>query len=164
MKIDLTAIKIRKIGQDEVELLTKYRMAYLTELQGEQSPEYQEKLSEELTLYFKEALAENRFFAYMAELKGEILSFGAMVIKKIPGDFNQSSYLEGDILNMYTIPNVRSNGISAMILQQLIDEARNRGISKISLHTTKAGEKLYRKFGFSEPVYPVLELITAGGK
>jgi len=163
MKIDLTAIKIRKIGQDEVELLTKYRMAYLTELQGEQSPEYQEKLSEELTLYFKEALAENRFFAYMAELKGEILSFGAMVIKKIPGDFNQSSYLEGDILNMYTIPNVRSNGISAMILRQLIDEAQNRGISKISLHTTKAGEKLYRKFGFSEPVYPVLELSPARG-
>ncbi|MBP1671349.1 MAG: Acetyltransferase, partial [Bacteroidetes bacterium] len=123
-------------------------------------PEYQKKLSEELTLFFKEALAEKRFFAYMAELKGEILSFGAMVIKKIPGDFNQSSYLEGDILNMYTIPNVRSNGISAMILQHLIDEARNRGISKISLHTTKAGEKLYRKFGFSEPTYPVLELIT----
>lgn len=37
-------------------------------------------------------------------------------------------------------------------------EAKNRGISKISLHTTKAGEKLYRKFGFKEPVYPVLEL------
>jgi len=40
----------------------------------------------------------------------------------------------------------------------LLAEARERGISKVSLHTTKDGEKLYRKFGFSEPVYPVLEL------
>ncbi len=158
MKIDLTALEIKEIGPEEVELLTRYRMAYLTELQGEQSAEYQKKLSEDLSLYFKEALAEKRFFAYMAVFQGEILSFGAMVIKKIPGDFNQSLYLEGDILNMYTIPQARRQGISAIILKQLIDEAHKRGISKISLHTTKDGEKLYRKYGFSEPVYPVLEL------
>jgi GNAT superfamily N-acetyltransferase len=59
---------------------------------------------------------------------------------------------------MFTVPFARRKGISAMILQQLINEAKNRGISKISLHTSKDGEKLYRKFGFSEPVYPVLEL------
>lgn len=158
MQIDLSNIKIREIGLNEVELLTSYRMAYLAEMQGERSEEYQQKLSKELNDYFVEALNENRFFAYLAELKGEILSFGAMVIKKIPGDFNQSSYLEGDILNMFTIPVARRNGISAMILQQLINEARNRGITKISLHTSKDGEKLYRKFGFDDPVYPVLEL------
>jgi GNAT superfamily N-acetyltransferase len=158
MQIDLSNIQIREIGTSEVETLTTYRMAYLTELQGEQSEEYQLKLRQELNDYFTQALTEKRFFAYLAELKGEILSFGAMVIKKIPGDFNQSSYLEGDILNMFTVPFARRKGISAMILQQLINEAKNRGISKISLHTSKDGEKLYRKFGFSEPVYPVLEL------
>ena len=158
MQIDLSKIQIREIGTSEVELLTTYRMAYLTEMQGEQSEEYQLKLQKELTDYFTQALAENRFFAYLAELKGEILSFGGMVIKKIPGDFSQSSYLEGDILNMFTVPFARRKGISAMILQQLINEAKNRGISKISLHTSKDGEKLYRKFGFCEPVYPVLEL------
>jgi GNAT superfamily N-acetyltransferase len=158
MQIDLSNVQIREIGTSEVETLTTYRMAYLTELQGEQSEEYQLKLRQELNDYFTQALTEKRFFAYLAELKGEILSFGAMVIKKIPGDFNQSSYLEGDILNMFTVPFARRKGISAMILQQLINEAKNRGISKISLHTSKDGEKLYRKFGFSEPVYPVLEL------
>lgn len=158
MQIDLSNIQIREIGTSEVETLTTYRLAYLTELQGEQSEEYQLKLRKELNDYFTQALAEKRFFAYLAELKGEILSFGAMVIKKIPGDFNQSSYLEGDILNMYTVPFARRKGISALILQQLINEARNRGISKVSLHTSKDGEKLYRKFGFNDPVYPVLEL------
>ena len=47
---------------DEVDLLTTYRMAYLTELQGEQSDEYQQKLQIELNQYFTQALAENRFF------------------------------------------------------------------------------------------------------
>jgi GNAT superfamily N-acetyltransferase len=153
-------MKISLIGKDQVELLTRYRMAYLTELQGERPAEYQQKLSEELNRFFKEAMDEDRFFAFMAELDGEIVSFGGMVIKKIPGDFNQSMYLEGDILNMYTIPSARRKGISALILEQLIAEAKRRGISKISLHTTKDGEKLYRKFGFEEPHYPVLELLA----
>lgn len=158
MQINLSRINIRGIGSDEVELLTDYRMAYLTEMQGERSEEYREKLKNELIQYFAEALTEKRVFAFLAEQDKEILSFGAMVIKKIPGDFNQSSYLEGDILNMYTVPFARRKGISALILQQLLNEALRRGISKVSLHTSKDGEKMYRKFGFSEPIYPVLEI------
>ena len=158
MQIDLSRIQIREIGTSEVELLTTYRMAYLEEMQGKQSEEYQQKLKEELTQYFIQSLSEGRFFAYLAEQDGIMLSFGAMILKKIPGDFNQSSYLEGDILNMYTIPSARRKGISAMILEQLLIEARWRGVSKVALHTSKDGEKLYRKFGFAEPVYPVLEL------
>lgn len=158
MQIDLSKIRVREITAREVDLLTTYRLAYLTEMQGERNEEYQQKLKSDLNRYFSEALAEDRFFAFLAEQEGEILSFGAMVIKKIPGDFNQSSYLEGDILNMYTVPFVRRKGISAMILQELVNEAHNRGISKISLHTSQEGEKLYRKFGFAEPIFPVLEL------
>jgi len=158
MQIDLSNIKVREIGVDEVELLTTYRMAYLTEMQGERSEEYQIGLKNELNHYFREALAEHRFFAFLAQQGHEILSFGAMVLKKIPGDFNQSMYLEGDILNMYTVPFARRKGISSLILQELLNEARIRGISKVALHTSRDGEKLYRKFGFNEPVYPVLEL------
>jgi GNAT superfamily N-acetyltransferase len=158
MQINLTKIKIREIGSNDINLLTTYRIAYLTEIQGEKSEEYQQQLKNELNRYFTEALAENSFFAFLAELNGEIISLGAMVIKKIPGDFDQLSYLEGDILNMYTIPFARRKGVSAMILEQLLAEARNRGISKVSLRTSEEGEKLYRKFGFSEPFYPVLEM------
>lgn len=158
MHIDLSRITIREISANEVELLTTYRMAYLTEMQGERDEDYQQMLKSELNQYFSDALAEKRFFAFLAELNGEILSFGAMVLKKIPGDFNQSSYLEGDILNMYTVPFARRKGISAIILQHLLNEAMRREVSKVSLHTSKDGEKLYRKFGFAEPLYPVLEL------
>jgi GNAT superfamily N-acetyltransferase len=151
-------ITLEKIAPEQIELLTKYRLEYLAEMQGELSPEYKAELEKGLNEYFREVMQGERFFAYMA-LQGEkIVSFGAMVIKKIPGDANKPVYTEGDILNMYTVPEERRKGYSAVILQRLIDEARHRGISKISLHTSKDGEKLYRKFGFNEPHYPVLEL------
>lgn len=158
MQIDLPRIEIRKIEAGEIEHLINYRLAYLTEMQGERSENYQGNLKNELHRYFTEAMAEERFFAFLAELNGEFLSFGAMVLQQIPGDFNQPSYLEGDILNMYTVPFARRKGISALILKKLLEEAQERGVSKVSLHTSKDGEKLYRKFGFSGPAYPVLEL------
>ncbi|MDP3398428.1 MAG: GNAT family N-acetyltransferase [Bacteroidales bacterium] len=151
-------LTLQKIQIEQIELLTKYRIEYLEEMQGELSPEYKAELEKGLNEYFREALEGERFFAYMALLEEKVVSFGAMVIKKIPGDANKPLYLEGDILNMYTLPEERRKGYSAVILQELIDEAGRRGISKISLHTSKDGEKLYRKFGFIEPHYPVLEL------
>ena len=154
----MSNLTLQKIGIEQIELLTKYRLEYLTEMQGKLDPEYKAELEKGLNDYFREAMEDDRFFAFMA-LQGEkVVSFGAMVIKKIPGDANKPLYLEGDILNMYTLPEERRKGYSAIILQELIGEAKRRGISKISLHTSKDGEKLYRKFGFNEPHYPVLEL------
>ena len=161
-------MNIKPVGIENVSLLVKYRMAYLAELKGNATSAQDSATEQGLYLYFKEAIEQEQVFAFMAVLEGkgeaeavleaEVVSFGAMVVKKIPGDFDQPVYLEGDILNMYTLPAHRKKGISTLILKRLIEEAKKRGISKIALHTTKAGEKLYRKEGFQEPIYPVLEL------
>jgi len=42
-------------------------------------------------------------------------------------------------------------------LENLLSEAKSMGITKVALHTSKDGEKLDRKYQFSEPVYPYLE-------
>ena len=151
-------ITVRSVKKEDVDTLVKYRLEYLTELLGDAPAESKETLRKELTEFFTEAFNQGLIFAYVAEEPGNILGFGVMVLKKIPGDFSQSVYLEGDILNMYTLPFARNRGVSSLILKSLIKEAAERGVNKISLHTTKAGEKVYRKFGFDNPIYPVLEL------
>ena len=104
-------------------------------------------------------MQEGRFFALQAELDGKVVSYGGMILKKIPGDFNSPTYQECDILNMYTLPGYRRKGISSKILEQLLLEAKSMGISKVALHCSKDGEPLYRKYGFSDPLYPYLELV-----
>jgi GNAT superfamily N-acetyltransferase len=128
-------------------------------MQGERSPEYMQNLERELTEYFREHIQAGSFFALVAESEGLILGYGAMVLRSVPGDLNKSSYLEGDILNMYTLPFARQQGVGRLILEALIDKARLMGLSKIGLHTSKDGEHLYRSFGFNEPVFPYLELV-----
>lgn len=161
MDIDLSKLVVKKVGEADISIMTEHRIDYLSQLQGERSSEYKLTLKKELDEYFRKSMHDGSFFALMAVYEEKALAFGGMVIKKIPGDFNRASYLEGDILNMYTIPEARRKGISSLILKELLNEAKRMGITKVALHTSKDGEKLYRKFGFEEPVYPVLEMVIA---
>jgi GNAT superfamily N-acetyltransferase len=155
-KADIT---VRLAGNGDIPAMTAHRLAYLTEMQGERPPGYMEKLKHELEAFFHDHMEAGDFFALVAESGGRIMGYGAMVLKSIPGDLNRPSYLEGDILNMYTLPDARRQGVGTVILEKLLERARFLGLTKVGLHTSKDGEHLYRSFGFSEPAYPYLELI-----
>lgn len=52
------------------------------------------------------------------------------------------------IMNMYTKPLYRRNGIAKRTLALLVEDAKKRGITSISLEATEIGRPLYEKFGF----------------
>ena len=156
--IDKEKIIIRRVTNDDLPGMTAARLDYLREMQGDRPAAYLKELQLSLHLFFIQTIAEGSFFALLAEYEGKVLSYGGMILKKIPGDLNQSSYLEGDILNMYTLPDYRRKGISSLILENLLAEAEKIGVCKVALHCSKDGEPLYRKYGFSDPAYPYLEL------
>ena len=150
---------IRRVDFEDIGGMTVARIDYLTEMQGERPSVYKLELQQELQSFFQQSMLEDTLFAFLAEINGRAISWGVMILKKIPGDFNRSSYLEGDILNMYTLPDFRRKGISSRILEALLSEAKVLGVSKVALHCSKDGEPLYRKYGFTDPFYPYLELI-----
>lgn len=152
-------IKIRQVVEADIETMISYRIDYLQEIQGERTAEFIAVLRHELITFFKNGIADGSVISLIAEYEQTPVSYGTLVLHKVPGDFNKSTYLEGDVMNMYTVPNARRQGISAMILDGLINKAKSLGVSKISLHTTQAGEKLYRNAGFNDPLYPYLEKI-----
>jgi ribosomal protein S18 acetylase RimI-like enzyme len=162
MEIDLNNVVIRHVREPDIEAMTSHRIAYLIEMQGERDETYLQLLKNQLEAYFRKSIASGTLFALVATLEEQILGYGAMVLRNIPGDLNKASYIEGDILNMYTLPYARRQGIGTLILKQLLANASSMGLSKVALHTSEDGEKLYRSFGFSEPVYPYLELILYG--
>jgi len=158
MDIEISKIKIRKVEEADISSMVQYRINYLTEMQGEKDKTFIEELKIEMSAFFHRSILNGSFICLVAQFEGNILAYGGMVLREIPGDFNKSSYFEGDILNMYTIPTFRRKGISTLILKQLLNEAKSMGVTKIALHTSKDGEKLYRSLGFNEPLFPYLEL------
>ncbi|MCI9422369.1 MAG: GNAT family N-acetyltransferase [Dorea sp.] len=51
-------------------------------------------------------------------------------------------------MNMYTKPEYRRKGIAIKILDILVKESNNKGITAISLEATDMGRPLYEKYGF----------------
>ncbi|HII94841.1 MAG TPA: GNAT family N-acetyltransferase, partial [Candidatus Methanofastidiosum sp.] len=56
------------------------------------------------------------------------------------------------------VPKARRNGISTELIKKLIEEAKILGIEILNLHATKDGIQMYRRFGFTDPIDPEIEL------
>lgn len=54
----------------------------------------------------------------------------------------------GHIMNVYTRQEYRRQGIARRMVSAIIDEARQRGVTHISLDATESGKPLYRALGF----------------
>lgn len=54
------------------------------------------------------------------------------------------------LMNVYTNQSYRRQGIARKMIQLLIDEAKERGCTEISLDATEAGRPLYESIGFRE--------------
>ena len=52
-------------------------------------------------------------------------------------------------MNVYTKKAYRRQGIAARMAELLIQEARDRGVTEISLDATLSGRPLYEKLGFA---------------
>lgn len=56
----------------------------------------------------------------------------------------------GYLMNIYTIPEVRSEGIGRRIVEYLINDAKERGTEKIFLESSGVAKKLYHEIGFAD--------------
>ena len=52
------------------------------------------------------------------------------------------------LMNVYTAPGYRRQGIARQLVTRLMEEAEARGVTEISLDATEAGRPLYEALGF----------------
>ena len=54
------------------------------------------------------------------------------------------------LMNIYTAPEHRKQGIATRIVMLLIEDAKGRGVGSIMLEATEMGAPLYRRLGFAD--------------
>ncbi len=70
-------------------------------------------------------------------------------IKMMP-TLSHPSGQRAHLMNVYTKSGYRRQGIALHMLKILIDEAKQKGITEISLDATEQGKPLYKKYKFVE--------------
>ena len=102
----------------------------------------------ELDAFFRKWLVSKDFLQLIAEENGKLLSTAAIVYYDLPPSFTNKIGVRGYVTNVYTAPEHRRKGLSKMLLEKLLEDARSRGIKKIWLGASKLGRPLYEKLGF----------------
>ena len=64
--------------------------------------------------------------------------------------FSHPSGKRAHLMNVYTDPARRREGIAFQMVSKLIEDAWSRGVTEISLDATESGRPLYQKLGFHD--------------
>lgn len=142
-------MKLRIAEQSDIPQLVHMRLSFLMEDQGGMLPEHKERLELDLPIYFHKNLGSS-LLAYVGEDKGNIISTVLMVITEKPGNPHFLSGKTGLLLNVYTEPEYRKQGVAGALINMAIEDGKKLDLAYIELSASRAGYFLYKKLGFVE--------------
>ncbi len=109
-----------------------------------------EGLEEENRAYYEQALAAGSHIACFARTGEEIIGCGGLCLyREMPSPDNpdgQCAYL----MNIYCRPAFRKQGVGEAVVRWLVDQVKERHITKIYLETSGSARRLYERIGFCD--------------
>ena len=98
--------------------------------------------------YYRHALKTGEHIAYLVYDNGKFIGAGGVSFYQVMPTYHNPTGKKAYIMNMYTNPEYRRQGIAYHTLDLLIKDARKQGISQIALEATDMGRPLYERYGF----------------
>ena len=138
----------KKATIDDLDILTDTRITVLRAANKLSDDVDMSHVREESYRYYRDALSNDTHVAYLVFDGDDFVGAGGISFFKVMPTFHNPTGQKAYIMNMYTKPEYRRNGIAYKTLDLLIGEAKRKGISAISLEATDMGRPLYEKYGF----------------
>ncbi|MDR2921627.1 MAG: GNAT family N-acetyltransferase [Tannerella sp.] len=141
-------IIIRRATLQNIDVLMKWRMEVLHEVFS-LSPETDTGMLEKSNrLYYEQSLPCDHHIACFACDGEEIVGCGGICIyQEMPSPDNPTGWC-GYLMNIYTTRFYRNRGIGKKTVQWLVEQARQRGITKVYLETSDSARGMYLGMGF----------------
>ncbi len=98
--------------------------------------------------YYRTALADGTHTAYLVFDDDIFAAAGGISYYRVMPTWHNPRGSRAYIMNMYTSSNYRRKRIAYHVLELLVQDAKERGITSVSLEATKTGRFLYERFGF----------------
>ena len=144
----ITEFEYRKASINDLDLLVKTRLEVLRAANGLDSTVDMSKVEGESYLYYRNALENGFHTAYLVFDGNLFIGAGGISYYTVMPTFHNPSGEKAYIMNMYTKPDYRRKGIATKTLDLLVRDAKEHGVTAISLEATDIGRKLYEKYGF----------------
>ena len=150
MKEHIQHIEFRKAKLDDIDLLVKTRIEVLRAANGLTGSEDMSEVEKQSQEYYEKALVDETHTALLVFDRDQFIGAGGISYYRVMPTYHNLTGRKGYIMNMYTRPGYRRKGIAFHTLDLLVQDAREKGITSVSLEATEAGRPLYEKYGFSD--------------
>ena len=141
-------LNYRKATIEDIDLLTKIRIEVLRAANGLSDDTDMTEVEHQSYEYYRKALHDNTHTAYLVFDGDRFAGAGGISYYQVMPTFHNPGGNKAYIMNMYTRPEYRRQGIARRMLDILISDAKSRGIRFITLEATQMGKPLYEKAGF----------------
>ena len=138
----------KRATQEDIEELVRTRMIVLRAANQLSDEADMSVVEQESYAYYKRALETGEHIAYLVYDNGTFIGAGGVSFYQVMPTYHNSSGKKAYIMNMYTAPEYRRQGIAFHTLDLLVRDAKEQGVSQIALEATKMGRPLYEKYGF----------------
>ena len=138
-------IEYRIATDKDIELMMQSRLEMLRVVNN-LSDDYE--YSEDIVNNSREYFLNGDQTTILALDGGEVIGCASMSYLKIMPTFSHPTGTRAHLMNVYTNPSYRRQGIARKMVNMLIDDAWSKGATEISLDATKLGRPLYESMGF----------------
>lgn len=138
----------KKAGEGDIDVLTKTRVEVLRAANLLDESADMSGVEQESRKYYEECFKNDSHAAYLVYDSDRVAGAGGISFYQVMPTYHNPSGRKAYIMNMYTHPDYRRRGIAYHMLELLVKEAKDRGITQITLEATDMGRPLYEKFGF----------------
>ncbi len=139
-------IEYRIATNEDMELLMGSRMEMLRVVnQLPKAYEFDAALERESKNYF----AAGDQTSVLAMEQGVVIGCATLCYIRMMPTFSHPTGKRAHLMNVYTREQYRRLGIASRMVEMLIQEARGRGVTEISLDATESGRPLYERLGFT---------------
>ena len=107
-------------------------------------------VEQETYAYYKRALETGEHIAYLVYDNGTFIGAGGVSFYQVMSTYHNPTGKKAYIMNMYTAPEYRRQGIAFCTLDLLVKVVKEQGVSQIALEATDMGRPLYEKYGFAK--------------
>ncbi|HEZ7987688.1 MAG TPA: GNAT family N-acetyltransferase [Ruminococcus sp.] len=98
--------------------------------------------------YYKSTLETGEHIAYLVYDNETFIGVGGVSFYNVMPTYHNPTGKKAYIMNVYTAPGYRRQGIAFHTLDLLVKDVRKQGVSQITLEATEIGRPLYEKYGF----------------
>ncbi len=141
-------LNYRKATIGDIDLLTRTRIEVLRAANGLSDDTDMTEVEHQSYEYYQKALREGTHSAYLVFDGDRFAGAGGISYYQVMPTFHNPSGNKAYIMNMYTRPEYRRQGIARRMLDMLINDAKAKGIRFITLEATRMGRPLYENAGF----------------